>query len=80
MCQQGVQVERLAVRLVEQGLVPEAKLPAHLAEPGKAIAVLGVHPLSKFFRVALAHERNNLAPAFPKHDRALNKVPALLEL
>ncbi len=42
MRQQGVQGERLSVRLVEQGLLPEAKHPTHLAEPRKAIAVLGV--------------------------------------
>ena len=72
--QQSVQVERLAVRLVEQDLVSEAKLSAHLAEPCKAVSVPGIHLFSKFFRVAFAHELNHLSPAFPERDRALNKV------
>ena len=74
MGQQGVQVERLAVGLVEQGLVPEAKLPAHLAEPRKSIAVPDVCRFSELCRITLAHELNNLAPAIPQHDRALNKA------
>ena len=65
---------------MEHDLIPEDKLPAHLAESCKAIPVPAIFRLTKLCRVALAHQLDSLGPAFPEHNRAHHKVEALWRL
>jgi hypothetical protein len=80
MSQQSVQVEGLAVHLVERDLVPEAKFSARLAESCKTIAVVQIHRLPEFGRIVLADELNNLCPAISQHDEMVHEGTALRRL